>query len=423
MRPLPPLPDWLQLEHEVAHILTQQELHGWYFDERSAWELESSLRKELEELTQVLRNRHPFVAGSVFNPKRNNRTQGYVAGAESIRLKELNPTSRDHIAWILTSHYGWTPSSISSNGKPVVDEIILKDIGTDIALDFLRCLELKKALGMISVGVNAWLKLCTTSSRIHHHCSVATNTFRCAHRKPNLAQVPADEKFRKLFTATPGMVMCGADLSGIELRMLAHYLARYDQGRYANILLTGDIHQVNAEKIGISRRAVKTVTYAFLYGAGDAKIGLSVDKQLSPDKARAKGKEVRAAFIAAIPGLSELLQAVKKRSATGKILAIDGREIYVDSQHKALNYLLQCSAGVIAKRWLLIADETIKEAGLSTHQLAFIHDELQYECEPKDIDDVKFTLEHAAVRAGEYYNLRCPIAAESKSGSNWSEVH
>ena len=66
--------------------------------------------------------------------------------------------------------------------------------------------------------------------------------------------------------------MVGADLSGIELRMLAHYLARFDGGRYADILLNGDIHQVNADKIGISRK-VKTVTYAFLYGAGDEKIG------------------------------------------------------------------------------------------------------------------------------------------------------
>ena len=420
MRPLSPLPDWVALEHSVSEILTQQELHGWYFDERSAWKLESDLRQELEELTQVLRDRHPFVAGSVFNPKRNNRTQGYVAGAESIRLKELNPTSRDHIAWILTSHHGWTPSLISSNGKPVIDEIVLKEIGTDIALKFLRCLELKKALGMISEGVNAWLKLCTTSSRIHHHCSVATNTFRASHRKPNLAQVPADEEFRKLFTATPGMVMCGADLSGIELRMLAHYLARYDEGRYAEILLTGDIHQVNADKIGISRRAVKTVTYAFLYGAGDAKIGLSVDKQLQPNKARAKGKEVRAAFIAAIPGLSELLQAVKKRSSTGSIMAVDGRKIYVDSTHKALNYLLQCSAGVIAKRWLQITYENLPP---TAHQLAFVHDELQYECKKEEVEDLKFLLESSAVQAGEYYNLRVPIAAESKSGRDWSEVH
>jgi DNA polymerase I-like protein with 3'-5' exonuclease and polymerase domains len=423
MRPLSPLPDWVALEHSVAKILTQQELHGWYFDECSAWKLESDLRRELEELTQVLRDRHPFVAGSVFTPKRNNRTQGFFTGAESVRLKEFNPTSRDHIAWILTSHYGWTPSLISSNGKPVIDEIVLKEIGTDIAMKLFRCLELKKMLGLLSVGVNAWLKLVTTSSRIHHHCSVATNTFRCAHRKPNLSQVPADEKFRKLFTSTPGMVMCGADLSGIELRMLAHYLARYDQGRYANILLTGDIHQVNADKIGISRRAVKTVTYAFLYGAGDAKIGLSVDKQLSPNKARAKGKEVRAAFIAAIPGLSELLQAVKKRSSTGSIMAVDGRKIYVDSQHKALNYLLQCSAGVIAKRWLQITHDHTKEMDLRCNQLAFIHDELQYESKPEHVDDLKSLLVLSAAESGEYYNLRIPIAAEAKSGASWAEVH
>ena len=423
MRPLSPLPDWCSLEHSVATILTQQEIHGWHFDERSAWELESSLRTELEDFTQLLRNRHPFVAGSVFNPKRNNRTQGYVAGAESIRLKELNPTSRDHIAWVLTTHHGWNPSLISSNGKPVVDEIVLKEIGTDIALQFLRCLELKKALGMISEGVNAWLKLCTTSSRIHHHCSVATNTFRCSHRRPNLAQVPSDEKFRKLFKASPGMVMCGADLSGIELRVLSHYLARYDGGRYAKILLNGDIHQVNADKIGITRRAVKGVTYCFLYGGSAKRIGQTYDKQLSDNKATAKGKEIRDAFIKAIPGLSELLSAVKKRSSTGKILAIDGRTLIIDSPHKSLNFLIQGSSASIAKRWMLITHQTLKEADIRAHQLAFIHDELQFECDKQYIDDLKFTLENSAVRAGEYYNMRVQINAESKSGYTWAEVH
>ena len=420
MRPLPPLPDFVTLEHQVAQILTEQEHHGWYFNEPKSYELESSLRTEMEELTRLLRGQHTYIAGTLFTPKRDNRTLGYVEGCEIQRLKELNPTSRDHIAWVLTTHYGWKPSSISSNGKPVVDEIVLKEIGTDIALNFLRCLELKKALGMISEGVNAWQRLCTTSNRIHHNCSVSTNTFRCAHRKPNLAQVPADERFRELFTASPRMVMVGADLAGIELRMLAHYLARYDGGRYGDILLNGDIHQVNADKIGISRRAVKTVTYAFLYGAGDAKIGLSVDKQLSPNKARAKGKQVRAAFIEAIDGLSELLQAVKKRSASGTIMAIDGRKIYVDSTHKALNYLLQCSAGVIAKRWLLITHENLPP---TAHQLAFVHDELQYECKKEDVEDLKFLLELSAAQAGEYYSLRIPIAAESKSGATWAEVH
>ncbi len=423
MRPLPPLPDWCSLEHSVAQILSEQELYGWRFDEPAAWELESAVRKELEELSQLLRNRHPFIGGPEFSPKRTNKRTGYVEGAPFTRLKELNTTSRDHIAWILTSHYGWTPSLISSNGKPVIDEIVLKEIGTDIALKFLRCLELKKALGMISEGVNAWLKLCTTSSRIHHHCSVATNTFRCAHRKPNLGQTPADERFRKLFTASPNMVMVGADLSGIELRVLSHYLARYDGGRYADILLNGDIHQVNADKIGISRRAVKTVTYAFLYGASATRIGKSYDKQLSDNKAATKGKEIRDAFIKAIPGLSELLSAVKKRSTSGSILAIDGRKLLVDSPHKSLNFLLQGSSASIAKRWMLITHQTLKEVDIRAHQLAFIHDELQFECDNQYINDLKFTLENSAVRAGEYYNMRVQINAESKSGRDWSEVH
>ena len=72
---------------------------------------------------------------------------------------------------------------------------------------------------------------------------------------------------------------------GLSLRMLAHYLARYDGGRYARFLLEDDIHQVNADKIGISRKQVKTVTYAFLYGAGDEKIGHSYDPQLSQSSA------------------------------------------------------------------------------------------------------------------------------------------
>ena len=230
MRTFPPLPDWVKLEHQVAQILTQQEIHGWYFDERAARELESTLRREYEETTQLLRERHPFVEGSRFCPKRSNKRTGYVEGAPLTKLKDLNPTSRDHIAWILQTHYGWTPTLTTSTGKPVIDEPVLKDIGTGIARQFLTLLDLTKKLGMISEGVNAWQKLVATSSRIHHHCSVATATFRCAHRKPNLAQVPSDERFRSLFTATPGLRLGGADLAGIELRMLAHYLARYDGG-------------------------------------------------------------------------------------------------------------------------------------------------------------------------------------------------
>ena len=420
MQTLPPLPEWVSLEHQVAQILTQQEQHGWFFNEPAARELESTLRKEYEETSQLLRHRYPYVSGPVFTPKRDNRTKGYVANASFTKLKELNPTSRDHIAWILTTHYDWQPSSLTNSGKAVIDETVLKDIGTDIALQFLTLLDLTKKLGMISEGVNAWQKLVTTSSRIHHHCSVATQTFRAAHRSPNLAQVPSDERFRKLFTASPGLFMVGCDLAGVELRMLAHYLARWDGGRYAKVLLHGDIHQENADKIGVSRKLVKTISYAFLYGAGDQKLGLSYDKQLSPEKAKKKGKEIRKAYIDAIPGLEKLLEGVHKASERGYVQGIDKRKILVDSKHKSLNYLIQGSSAVLAKRWMLLTHENLPP---TARQLAFVHDELQFECEEKEVDDLKFLLELSAVQAGEYYKLRCPIAAESKSGSTWADVH
>jgi len=422
MESFPKIPEWITIEHQVAQILTEQELHGWYFDEHAARELESTLRKEYEDTTKVLRDRYPFVRGSEFTPKRSNKRTGYVEGCPLTKLKEFNPTSRDHISWILQTHYGWTPSSMTTSGKAVIDETVLKDIGTDIALQFLTLLTLTKQLGMISEGVNAWQKL-VTKSRIHHHCSVATATFRCAHRTPNLGQVPSDERFRRLFTASPGLRMASADLSGIELRMLAHYLGRFDDGRYAKVLVEGDIHQENADKIGVTRKQIKTISYAFLYGAGDAKLGHSYDKQLSENKAKKKGKEIRAAYIDAIPGLKELLEGVRKSSEKGFLYGLDHRKLLVDKGHKALNYLLQGSAAIVAKKWMVITHDHIKEMDLHCHQLAFIHDELQYESEPEHVDDLKSLLVLSAAEAGEYYNMRIPVAAEAKDGATWADTH
>jgi hypothetical protein len=148
MEAFPQIPDWVSLEHEVAQILTKQELHGWYFDERSAHELESELRHSLESLQGSLRKRHPFVAGDEFTPCRSNATRGYLPGCAFTRLKDLNPTSRDHIAWVMSKAcdanevpiYGWKPNQFTEKGKATIDEVVLRDIGTPIALEFLECL-------------------------------------------------------------------------------------------------------------------------------------------------------------------------------------------------------------------------------------------------------------------------------------------
>lgn len=409
---------------KVQEILTKQELYGWAFDEKAGERLASKLQGELEDLHRKTIARHATIPGPEFTPRVNNSTKGYVKGATFQKLIDFNPSSRDHIAYVLQAA-GWKPTQKTDTGKVQIDEVVLKEIGTEEALEYYRILDLTKKLGMLIQGNNAWLKL-VRDGRIHHHCSVATATHRCAHRNPNLGQVPHGDEFRELFVASPHLSMVGADLSGIELRMLAHYLSRYDSGRYADILLNGDIHQVNADKIGVSRSQVKTITYAFLYGAGDEKIGHSYDPLLSSTAAKRKGKEIRTAYVDAVDGLGELLSHVRSAcSERGFIYAIDKRPIKVKSVHKALNYLLQGSAAVIAKRWMVVVDDLLKSQNMDgkVHQLAFVHDELQYETSEDLIADLKWILEYAATVAGEYYKLRCRINAESKSGLNWSQTH
>ena len=429
MRTFPEIPDWVKLEHQVQQILTDQETHGWRIDVALARELTQVIQRELEEASAILRDRHPHVGISQFTPLRDNKTKGYFTGCVSTRLTDLNPTSRDHIAWILQEKHGWKPREFTASTrdkekqKPQIDEKVLSEIGSEDSMLFMKCLTATKMLGMLSSGVNAYLKLVTTSDRIHHHCSVGTISHRAHHLRPNLGQVPSREDFRRLFIPSEGMTMVGSDLAQIELRMLSHYLCRYDGGRYRDILLHGDIHQVNADAMGVTRKEVKTLSYAIIYSAGNKKLGLTFDKTLSDEQANKKGKELREAFIGAIPGFGQLLADIRTRAKGGWVKAIDGRKIYLDSPHKALNACLQSSSAVIAKRWMVIAQETIKSTQLRAHQLAFIHDELQYECEPQHANDLSTALTFAAAAAGEFYKVRCPIEADARIGASWADTH
>ena len=408
------------LEHQIADLMSQQKTTGWPFDVRRAQELENTLLTRLEKLRLQAESICTYVPGNLFTPRRDNQKQGYVAGAEMQRLKDFNPSSREHIAWWFKTFQGWTPTKLTPTGKPVIDETVLKEIGTKEALVFLEILVIQKKLGMLSQGTNAWLKL-VKDGRLHHSCFIGAVTHRMAHSHPNLAQVSSDKDCRELFITQPDWKLVDSDLAGIELRLFAHYLHRYDGGRYAKILLEQDIHQVNADKIGISRRQVKTITYCFLYGGGNQKLGLSYDNMLSPEAAKKKGAEIRRAYLDAVEGLEDLVNATRRVAEGGSIRAIDKRQIIVDKEHKALNCLLQGSAAVIAKRWLLLTHQNL---GHLTHErYAFVHDEQVLGAPAENAEEVANVCKLSALLAGEYYNIRLPIEADAQVGDNWAEVH
>ena len=408
------------LEHQIAELMSQQKTVGWPFDVRKAQELENKLLTRLETLRKQAENVCAYVPGNLFTPRRDNKKQGYIAGAEMQRLKDFNPSSREHIAWWFKTFQGWKPTKLTPTGKAVIDETVLKEIGTEEALVFLNILVIQKKLGMLSQGTNAWLKL-VKDGRLHHSCFIGAVTHRMAHSHPNLAQVSSDKDCRELFITQPNWKLVDSDLSGIELRLFAHYLHRYDGGRYAKILLEQDIHQVNADKIGISRRQVKTITYCFLYGGGNQKLGLSYDNMLSPEAAKKKGAEIRRAYLDAVEGLEDLVNATRRVAEGGSIRAIDKRQIIVDKEHKALNCLLQGSAAVIAKRWLLLTHQNL---GHLTHErYAFVHDEQVLGAPAENAEEVANVCKLSALLAGEYYNIRLPIEADAQVGDNWAEVH
>jgi DNA polymerase I-like protein with 3'-5' exonuclease and polymerase domains len=420
--------DSIGLEHDLATIMAKQEVSGWPFDVVAAQKLEATLRTEMDQLADKMRETFPYVDGGQMTPKRPNQTRGYIKDAPFTKLKEFNPTSRDHIGWAFMTWRGWQPEVFTDSGRPKIDEGVLMGIDTEEAKIFARILELQKALGQLSDGANAWLKVVTKEGRIHHVCQLATNTGRNAHSRPNLGQTSSDPRCRKLFLPGKGMAQVGADASGLELRMLGHYLSYFDGGAFADVVVNGDIHQQNADRVGCSRKDVKTLTYAFIYGASDKKIGVSLDKSLDDKKAAALGKEIRNKFLEAIPGLEDLLNMVNKKSASDVLRGLDGRPILLQGKkHAALNYLLQSAGAIVCKRWNVITYNTINELGyqwgVDYQWLGWIHDEIQLAVQPHLINDFKFQLEWAIVQAGEYYKLKVPLASEAKSGLSWADCH
>ena len=222
--------------------------------------------------------------------------------------------------------------------------------------------------------------------------------------------------------------MVGADLEGLELRCLGHYLSRFDDGALADVVLNGDIHQQNADRVGCTRKEVKSLTYAFIYGAGDQKMGHTFKPELSDAQKKQLGQELRRKFLDAIPGLEPLINAVKQRVRdSGRIRGLDGRPIFCRAEHASLNYLLQSAGAILSKRWVVVGQELLDEAGLTYNvdytRCAYIHDEVQLSVVPAEADRVAELLEAAAPKAGQHYRFRVPIAASAAQGKSWQDTH
>lgn len=431
--------DCVALEMRMASIMAQQEASGFRFDLQAAERVRSGFEQEMTELQEKIAKRFIYVPGKVYTPKRSIKTKGYIAGAPMTKLLDFNATSRQHIAWALQNFSNARFTKVTDTGKPKVDEAALSEL-RDRALQqenfklheecemFIRLLTLQKWMGQLSEGSNSWFNTIADDGCIHHSCSLATISGRNVHRSPNLGQVVSAPWARELFIPHPGMVMVGADLEGLELRALGHYLAAFDGGAFADVVVNGDIHTQNAERVGCTRTEVKSLVYGFIYGAGDVKLGHILHPELSDAQKKSLGTELRRKFLDAIPGLEPLVNAVKaKVRSAGQLKALDGRPIFCRAEHSSLNFLLQSCGAILSKRWCVIGQDLLDDAGLvydhDYTRCAYVHDEVQLSVIPAEVDRVKELLVKAAPMSGKYYNFRVPITAAADHGDNWAATH
>lgn len=428
----------IKLEHKVTHILEQQKQNGFLFNDEEAMFLASELSCKLKETEDKVHETFKpiWIDDKLVKPKlkkdgklsKQGLTEqeysdiidGTLEQKPFMRktLQEFNLGSRKQIGQRL-QELGWKPNKFTPTGQAIVDENTLKKIThikeAQLIADFLLY---QKRLAQ----VHSWIDAVHEEDGRVHGSVICTGaiTGRMAHRNPNMAQVPAvyspyGKECRSCWTVPKGYKLVGIDASGLELRLLAHYMADED---YVNEIINGDIHTANQQFAGLkSRDEAKTFIYALIYGAGDEKIGSIIKGN------RADGKRLRERFLTGLPTLRTLKERVDRAAEKGYLKGLDGRKILLRHKHAALNTLLQGGGAIAMKKALVILENNIRLNALDAKFVANIHDEWQIQAIESQADFVGRLGVEAIEKAGQHYNMRCPLTGEYKIGNSWYETH
>lgn len=421
-KPIPQMA--IDLEHDIAFLMGQQERNGFHFDVKSAAALYAEVCVKRDDYTKQLVDVFGwwYAANGITHPKRTVNYKELLRGdltegAPYTKLKviEFNPGSRKHVARCFKQWYDWEPREFTDCGDPKIDgEVLglLKFKEAPLLKDFY---DINKLIGQLGDGKNAWLKLERNGVIYGRVNPLGAGTGRASHSQPNVAQVPKGpvgsygHRCRQLFGVPAGWVLLGTDASGLELRCLGHALAPYDGGAYAELAVNGDIHWHNTLALGLmppgtirdkhnaehdaARDASKTWIYAFLYGAGNELLGEHIGyteaerdawrakgshkkviaflkkKGERPNPRRVchilKGEELRKSFLKAIPAIKEFQSDCKSdHKDNGGVIGLDGRFIRTRSGHSATNFRLQGDGALVCKLWGVLLERRLSEAGL-----------------------------------------------------------
>ena len=425
----------IDLEHEVQMAITEQTQNGWLLDQRKCFDLLAKLKQQKMEVEDEVHKRFKALPVGVKEvaPKFNKDGRLSSVGLKflgdnwvdvwgnfsRIDWPEFNLGSRQQIARHL-QFFGWKPKTYTDKGNIIVDEAVLGKVkGIPEASLIAEYLMLTKRMAQ----VNSWISEVDKSEdgRVHGQVNpIGAVTGRMTHSNPNVAQVPASyspygDECRSCWTVPKGYKLVGVDASGLELRMLRHYM---NDKEYTNEIINGDIHTVNQKATGIATRDdAKTFIYAFLYGAGDAKIGNIIGGN------RRDGAKLKELFLHNTPSLRNLRQRVGRSCGKGYLTGLDGRKLIIRSGHAALNTLLQSAGAIVMKKALTLLNKYAKIYNIDFKFVGNIHDEFQVEVKDTQADKFGWLAVECIKAAGIKFNLKCPLDGEFKIGTTWAETH
>jgi len=432
----------LELEHEFALVMAQQETFGFPFNEKAAYALVNTLKARRSELEDELQ--------ATFPPIEKERWSEKTGKQLKTEITVFNPASRTQISQRLRAKYPEITFESTEKGKPKVDDDVLEFLGQKYPeAKLLAEYQLfNKRLGQIAEGKEAWLKHCRIYNDGRIHGEVITNACisgRCSHKRPNMAQVPSvghafGAECRALFYAPDGWLLVGADASGLELRALGSWLAYFDDGEYARLVSTEgfDIHTYNAKLFGIydgvgeiskaTRDLSKRLIYCILYGGGAKKTGSIISPDESEDTQYKQGKKTIDTFYRNLPAIKKLKDLIDERiTQRGYLTGIDGRRLQIRSKHSALNQLLQSTGAIAVKKATTILYNDLTNEGLVFAKdwgfVAHVHDEYQALVKPEYVDLYTKLAIDSFRKSGEYFQLKCPLTGEARTGRNWQETH
>jgi DNA polymerase I-like protein with 3'-5' exonuclease and polymerase domains len=467
------------IEHDFAHLMSLQMRSGFQFDLLKAYELKQELEVRLNTLREELLSTVPDKVvigkspsmyhypigdeGQLISHASKGKLRKIVKlefpnvtladinntiihGQPKITYVPFNPGSTQQRVKMLGEMFGWVPYSFTEKGNAQCTEEMIRRIEEPLAQKLADYMKVSKIHSMVAGSGKKdsvpWLDMVGDDGRIHgfvNPCGAATG--RCKHSKPNMAQIPSvqlddDENVlwgfeggygadcRSLFIVPEDKDLVGADLSGIEARLLAHFLYQYDGGDYVDLILNGDVHTFNQESAGLPTRSIaKKLLYMTLYGAGPAKIAIDVGVTIE------EATEMKDALLNGVPAIQQLINRLlaEKRVNRGWIKGLDGRKLWIRHDHAILNTLLQNAGAVIIKKATVLAFDKMIDRGY-TYDVDFkmcshTHDELQWEVEPCMSKEVGELMAFSMEEAGKYFNLNIPTSGEYKIGRNWQETH